>query len=112
VEDPVIARVWRGWATTLEAANRYQEFLRSTFLPTAHTIGGYEGAEVLRRFMGHELEFMTITRFASLDAIRRFAGDDYEVAQVAPRGRELLARFDPRCRHYQLVVEDKPRFSA
>ncbi|HEY1931650.1 MAG TPA: hypothetical protein VGG99_06555 [Acetobacteraceae bacterium] len=106
----MIARVWRGWAATPEAANLYQEFLRSTFLPSAHTIGGYGGAEVLRRSVGDELEFMTITRFESLDAIRRFAGEDCEVAHVAPRGRELLARFDARCLHYELVVEDKPRF--
>jgi hypothetical protein len=43
-------------------------------------------------------------------AIRRFAGEDCEVAHVAARGRELLTRFDPRCLHYELVVDDKPRF--
>ena len=105
----MIARVWRGWATTAEAANAYQEFLRATFLPSAHTIGGYCGAEVLRRAVGDEVEFMTITRFESLDAIRRFAGEDPEVAHVAPPGRALLTRFDPRCLHYELVVEDTPR---
>jgi heme-degrading monooxygenase HmoA len=106
----MIARVWRGWATTQEAATLYQEFLRSTFLPAAHSIGGYCGADVLRRPVGDEVEVMTITRFESLDAIRRFAGEDSEAAHVAPRGRELLTRFDARCLHYELVVEDKPRF--
>jgi len=106
----MIARVWRGWAATPEAADLYQEFLRSTFLPSAYTIGGYRGAQVLRRPAAGDLEFMTITRFESLDAIRRFAGEDCEAAHVAPRGRELLARFDPRCLHYELVVEDAPRF--
>ncbi len=52
---------------------------------------------------------MTITRSKSIDAIRRFAGEDCEVAHVAPRGRELLARFSTLARlHYELVVEDKP----
>lgn len=106
----MIVRVWRGWATTPEAANLYQDFLRSTFLPSAHTIGGYQGAEVLRRPVGDEVEFMTLTRFESVDAIQRFAGEDYELAHVAPRGRELLARFDPRCLHYELVVQDRPGF--
>ena len=106
----MIARLWRGWAATSEAADLYQEFLRSTFLPSAHAIGGYRGAQVHRRQIGGEQEFMTITRFESLDAIRRFAGDDCEAAHVAPRGRELLARFDPRCLHYELVVEDQPGF--
>ena len=105
----MIARLWRGWASTSEAANLYQEFLRSTFLPSIHTIGGYCGAQVLRRSVGGEEEFTTITYFESLDAIRHFAGEDYEAAHVAPRGRELLARFDPRCLHYEVSVEDKPR---
>jgi heme-degrading monooxygenase HmoA len=103
----MIARVWRGWAVTSEAANLYQEFLRSTFLPSIHTISGYCGAQILRRTVGHEEEFTTITYFESLDAIRRFAGEDCEAAHVAPRGRELLERFDPRCLHYEVVVEDK-----
>jgi heme-degrading monooxygenase HmoA len=62
---------------------------------------------VLRRQTGDEVEFMTVTRFDSLDAIRQFAGDDYEAAHVAPRARELLPRFDARCLHFDLVVEDR-----
>jgi heme-degrading monooxygenase HmoA len=102
----MIARLWRGWTATSEAADRYEDFLRSTFLPSAHAIEGYRGATVLRRPVGAEVEFTTITRFATLDAVRRFAGDDYEAAHVAPRARELLARFDLRCRHSELVIED------
>lgn len=104
----MIARVWRGWAATTKCADLYQEFLRSTFLPSAHTIAGYRGARVLRRSANGEDEFMTVTFFDSLDAVRGFAGDDFEAAHVAPRGRELLARFDARCLHYELVVEDTP----
>ena len=104
----MIARVWRGWADTIAAADLYEEFLRSTFLPSIHAIEGYRGASVIRRRVGEEIEFMTITRFASLEAIRKFAGDDYEVAHVAPRARELLSRFEARCQHFDLVIEDEP----
>jgi heme-degrading monooxygenase HmoA len=85
MEDPMIARRWRGWASTSEATNLYQEFLPYTFLPSIHTIGGYCGAQILRRSVGDEEEFTTITYFESLDAIRRFSGEDYEAAHVAPR---------------------------
>lgn len=105
----MIIRMWRGWAATVEAADLYEDFLRSTFLPAAHAIEGYLGASVLRRQQGHEIEFTTLTRFASIDAIRRFAGEDFEAAHVAPRARALLARFDERCAHYELVVEDTPK---
>ena len=104
----MIARIWRGWASTEQAADLYEAFLRSEFLPSAHEIEGYRGASVLRRVLGSEIEFMTVTYFESLDAVRRFAGDDVEAAHVAPRARELLDRFDARCLHFNLVIQDRP----
>jgi antibiotic biosynthesis monooxygenase (ABM) superfamily enzyme len=101
----MIARIWRGWAATAAAADLYEEFLRSTFLPAANTITGFRGATVIRRNAGDEVEFTTITRFDSVEAIRKFAGDDYEAAHVAPRARELLSRFEPRCQHFEIVIE-------
>ena len=102
----MIARIWRGWASSVEKADLYQEFLRSTFLPSIHSIEGYRGARVLRRGVDGEVEFMTITHFDSLDAIRQFAGTDYEAAHVASRARELLSRFDVRCQHFELALDD------
>jgi heme-degrading monooxygenase HmoA len=104
----MIARIWRGWAESIATADLYEEFLRSSFLPSIHSIEGYRGASVVRRIVGREVEFMTITRFASLEAIRKFAGEDYEAAHVAPRARELLSRFDARCQHFDVVIEDAP----
>ncbi len=102
----MIARVWRGWASSVENADLYQEFLRSTFLPSIHGIDGYRGARVLRRAIDGEVEFMTITQFDSLEAIRKFAGTDYEAAHVAPRAREFLSRSETRCRHFEIVFDD------
>jgi len=42
-----------------------------------------------------------------MDAIKTFAGDDTEAANVAPRARELLSRFEPRCIHYAIVISDQ-----
>jgi hypothetical protein len=47
---------------------------------------------------------VTITRFDDLDAVRRFAGDDYEVAVIAPGARPLLRHFDERSAHYETVL--------
>jgi heme-degrading monooxygenase HmoA len=103
----MIARIWRGWAS-IENADLYQEFLRSTFLPSIHAIKGYRGARLLRRMVDGEVEFVTITQFDSLAAIREFAGADHEAAHVAPRARELLSRFESRCQHFEMVLEDDP----
>lgn len=108
----MIARMWRGWAATEATADLYEEFLRSSFLPAAYSIPGFKGAAVLRRTVGDEIEFTTITRFESVAAIKQFAGEDYEAAHVAPRARELLSRFEPRCVHSELVIETTAAGSA
>jgi len=105
----MITRMWRGWTATTAAADLYEEFLRSEFLPAAYSIPGFKGAMVLRRAVGGEVEFTTLTRFESIEAIKQFAGEDYEAAHVAPRAREWLSRFEPRCVHTELVIETQAR---
>jgi hypothetical protein len=60
---------------------------------------------LLRRDDGQEIAFVTITRFESLDAVRAFAGQDYERAVVEPEARALLSRFDQRSDHYEIVID-------
>lgn len=102
----MIERIWRGW-TTADKADAYQHFLQHDFLPAAHAIPGFRGARVLRRDQGNEVEFVTLTHFDSLDAIRGFAGDDLEKAHIAPEGRALLSRWDERVTHYALAFDDE-----
>jgi heme-degrading monooxygenase HmoA len=100
----VIARIWHGW-TSAGNADAYEAFLRTKMFPSIHEVDGFVGADLLRRDDPNEVAFITITRFESLDAIRRFAGDDYEAAVVEPEARALLARFDERSEHYEIVLD-------
>jgi antibiotic biosynthesis monooxygenase (ABM) superfamily enzyme len=100
----MIARLWHGWATSTNA-DSYERLLREEIIPgiAAKRVRGYRGIQVLRRAVsGGEIEFVTIMRFDSLEAVKQFAGDDYERAYVIPRARELLSRFDERSRHYEI----------
>jgi heme-degrading monooxygenase HmoA len=99
----MIVRLWHGW-TTREKAPAYEALLKTEVLPGIHRIPGFIGADLLRREGGGEVEFITLTRFESMDAVRAFAGDDWEVAVVPPAARRLLARFDPRAAHYEGVL--------
>ena len=49
--------------------------------------------------------FTSITFFTSLDAIRGFAGDDYELAVVEEAARQALSRWDERVSHHGVVAE-------
>jgi heme-degrading monooxygenase HmoA len=60
---------------------------------------------LLRRTVGAETEFVSLTFFEGLDAVRSFAGSDYETAVVAEEARKVLTRFDERVCHYQTAVE-------
>ena len=80
-------------------------------LPGIHRVDGYLGAYLLRDDGPDEVEFVTITLFDSLDAVREFAGDDFEVAVVPPEARRLLSRFDERSRHYETLAEPPHRTS-
>jgi len=53
------------------------------------------------------MEFVTVMWFDTIDAIRTFAGEDYEVAVVPPKAWELLKRFDSRSQHYEVTAEIK-----
>jgi heme-degrading monooxygenase HmoA len=100
----VIARVWRGW-TRADQAHRYERHYREEVLPALRRLAGFRGARLLRRTDGAETEFVSLTYFDDLDAVRRFAGDDHETAVVADEAREVLVRFDDRVRHYDTAVD-------
>jgi antibiotic biosynthesis monooxygenase (ABM) superfamily enzyme len=95
----MITRLWRGW-TAREDADAYERFLLSELFPSMRDIPGFRGAEVLRREESGEVAFVTLTRFDTLDAIRAFAGDDYETPVLEPTARALLSRYDQRAHHF------------
>ena len=49
--------------------------------------------------------FTSISWFSSLDAVRGFAGDDYEHAVVGEAAREALSRWDERVSQHKVAVD-------
>ena len=99
----MISRIWHGW-TTPGNADRYEALLKEEILVGIQKlrIRGFKGIQLLRREVGEEIEFVTIMLFDSLDAVREFAGEDYEKAYVPPKARKVLSRFDDRSQHYEI----------
>jgi heme-degrading monooxygenase HmoA len=100
----VITRIWRGWARS-DQADRYERHYRSEVVATLGQVPGFRGARLLRRRVGEETEFVSLTLFDDLDAVRGFAGPDHETAVVAEEAREVLVRFDERVSHYETAVD-------
>lgn len=102
----MISRIWHGWTTRANAA-AYETLLRSEILPGIANRGirGLKGAHLLRRDVPEGVEFVTILWFDTIEAVREFAGEDYEAAVVPEKARRLLKRFDARSQHYETVLQ-------
>jgi heme-degrading monooxygenase HmoA len=99
----MISRMWHGWTTGASSADAYETLLRNEVLPGIHRVRGFKGAHLLRRDVKDEVEFVTITWFDSLEAVKQFAGEDYEAAVILPEAHRLLSHFDARSAHYETV---------
>ena len=109
----MINRIWHGW-TTPASAPIYEALLKEEIFAGIkdRRIPGFRGIQLLRRDAGAEVEFVTIMRFDSLNAVREFAGQDYEAAVVPPKARAVLSHFDQRSQHYEVIVEDNSAVSG
>jgi heme-degrading monooxygenase HmoA len=85
--------------------------LRTEIFPgiLARSIAGFRRIELLRAPAGEEVEFVTVIWFDSLDAVKAFAGPDYEAAVVPPKARAVLSRFDASSRHYEVREQHDAR---
>jgi hypothetical protein len=100
----MVCRVWRGW-TTVGDAERYDDYLQKELFPRLsqelHS-QGYRGYQLLRITRGEEIEFMTMLWFESLENVRSFAGENYEIPVISQKARALLKRFADRADHYEV----------
>jgi len=104
----MISRIWHGY-TTRANANAYENLLKGEIFAGVSNchIRGYRGIHLLRRNITDGVEFITVMWYDSIEAVREFAGDDYEKAVVPPEARVLLSRFDDRSQHYEVRDEKK-----
>jgi len=105
----MISRIWHGY-TTKENADTYQKLLESEIFVGIRNrnIQGYKGIQLLRREMKSEIEFITVMWFDSIDAVKKFAGEDFEKAVVPDKAQKVLSRFDKTSQHYNVLVNNYP----
>ena len=100
----MIARIWNGSTRDVDA-DRYLTHLRRHVIPELTSIDGYRGIQVLRRQQAGTTEFLVLTRWESMAAIRHFTGPDTDAAVVAPEAQALLQTYDRHVAHYDVVVD-------
>jgi uncharacterized protein len=98
-----VLRLWKGRATAA-GAGEYARHVKQTVFPQIKGIPGHRGAYLLQRSVGGGIEFLVLTLWASMDAVRRFAGHEPDRAVVEPAARAVLSDFDEAVTHYEVVV--------
>jgi len=101
----LIARIWRG-VTDAARADEYADYLERTGATECRATPGNRGVYVLRRIKQDRAEFTFISLWDSFDAIRRFAGEDYEKAHYYPEDRDFLVELEPFVDHYEVLAGD------
>ncbi len=107
----MICRLWRGW-TTKGNADAYERVVRGEVIPDieARRIPGFRSIDLVRRERDDDVEFMTLMWFDTLDSVKGFMGEDYEAAHVPARAQAVLANFDRRSAHYDVLDRrEQPR---
>ncbi len=100
----MIARIWHG-RTRAEDYDAYTEFLKARAVPDYMNTPGFIRLEFLRRIEGDEAHFTLITFWESVEAIKRFAGEDYERAKYYPEDKDFLLEFEEKVTHYEVFAE-------
>jgi len=103
----MVLRFWRGYAAPDESA-AYPTHLLHDVRPKLERLAGFRGLYLLRCRRPAEVEFLVLTLWESMDAVRGFAGERPEIAVVEPEARAALLRFDPTVSHYEVLAHPDP----
>lgn len=102
----MIARVWHGW-TTPDNAPEYERLTRKLVFPSIEKmkVKGYRKLSLAKRETAGEVEFMTVMLFDDLEAVKAFAGEDYEQSYILPEIDKVLLRHNEKVKHFEIIDE-------
>ena len=102
----MIARTWHG-RVPASKSEEYYRYIMATGLADYESTPGNKGVWVFRRTEGGVTEFLLTTLWDSYDAIRAFAGNDYERARYYPEDDDFLLEREEFVTHYEVLSAGK-----
>jgi aminoglycoside 6'-N-acetyltransferase len=108
----MIARIWRG-AVHRRDGDEYASYMRKTGVAAYAATPGNRGVWMLRRDAADRTEFVMFTLWDSLDAVKEFAGEEYETAVFYPEDERFLIDRELRASHFEVDayeprLDDRP----
>ncbi|SDR55336.1 hypothetical protein SAMN05444161_5915 [Rhizobiales bacterium GAS191] len=104
----LIARIWRG-QTFAARADEYTSYLHEAGVRKIAAIPGNRGVQMLRSVRDDIADFQVLSYWDSFEAIKLFAGDDYEKVRHLPKDPEYMIGKEPTVQHFEVVVNDWPQ---
>jgi hypothetical protein len=98
----MIARRWRG-RVSAEKGEAYLGLMESVGLPDYRSTPGNRGAWCLHRAEDDVLHVEMFTLWEDWAAIRRFAGDNVEVAKYYDFDPDFLIEMEPCVTHFEVI---------
>ena len=98
----MISRHWRGVVKTEQSDDSIRHLQKDT-LPQLANIPGFVSASILRRSTAEGVEFVVVTSWHSMDAIRQFAGEPADMAVVPPVAQAMMVEYDKKVVHYEIA---------
>ena len=102
-EHPMVARIWHG-RTLAEKADEYRQYLFEVGVKKIATLPGNRGVQMMMNRTAEKGEFMVISYWDSIDAIKGYAGADYTRVHDLPRDKDFLIDQEKLVRHFELDV--------
>ncbi len=107
----MIARIWHGVVPEAKA-DAYYAYLMRTGIPDYRATHGNLGVHVYRSVAAGKAHFLLTSFWESLEAIRRFAGEQIDRARYYPEDAEFLVELEPHVTHYEVLLAPEPGISA
>jgi heme-degrading monooxygenase HmoA len=104
----MIARFWHG-RTYSHRAQEYQRHLFERDVPKIRMLAGNVDVQVLQRTVGNITEFIVLSWWENLDAIRAFTGDNVDLPQYSPEDKDYLIEFETHVQHFEVAAVSQPR---
>ncbi len=99
-----VMRIWHG-RVPLQRADEYEGFLIERAAPDYASVEGLLRLYFTRRDEGDVAHFLLVTVWDSMESMRRFAGDDPELAKYYPEDDEFLLEKEERVSIYRVFYE-------
>ena len=104
----MIARIWHGKVPSPGAA-AYHQYLLATGLKDYADAEGNRGVLLLKKEEGSVTHYYTLTYWNDVNAIKGFAGEDYEKARYYAEDVNYLLEMEPLVQHYEVVEMMQPK---